>query len=837
MNEKTFLLLEFYRLREEIATFCVSEEGRDEFLRRIPSTNKSEVCRLKRLAADWAREAESENPPPLASWQPVSSIFPLLKAEGAHISAESFARLGEFCRASEALRLWGMSEENSKGGVEDGLSHGADNDEDDGASVREKAAALPDLSEAHSLIFSVIEPDGSFRDLPQLASIRKRIAEIRRGIERRLNALCSDPALVPMLQSFLPALRGGRQALAVKANFRGRIPGIVHEVSQSGQTIYIEPAEVVEAGNDLVTEELRLEREKIEILRNLASKLRAFCPSFKAALDTLIFFDGLSAACRWGKENACTFALDLPLQEPHLSDERGGEPPRLNLVRARHPFLRDKAVPIDISIPEGASVLVITGPNAGGKTVALKTAGLFALTNQCGWPVPAAEGTAFPVFDFIGCDIGDDQSIENSLSTFSARMQNTAEMLKDAGTESLILLDELGSGTDPEEGSALAMAFLDTLAERGSLVIATTHHAAIKHYGFARAGCINASVEFNAETLAPSYKIIMGMPGESRAIDIAERNGIPQEIVSAARSYLSGGGADVSLLIQKLNAKHEEMLKTEEELQRRNADLREVRRELDLRALRVKQKELLLRESEFGRMKSFFLESRKALEKLVREIREGGGAVSKEATLAVKSWAENFESALESEKEAMQAEAAAVEAGESPAGEAASGVPSAAAIAPDMEVLVAPSGARGRVLRRGKKGSWLVETGSLKIPVPESRLKAISPAAGAFAKSGKALPAAMVEFQPAAPSERPAFELRLLGMRRADAEQALIHQLDLCVMSGLHEFSIIHGKGNGVLQEAVAAVLKENPAVAEFHFALPENGGTGKTIVRLAGTG
>ncbi len=803
MNEKTLSILGFNKLKEEIAAFCVSEEGCAEFLCRLPSANTEEVQRLKRLGIDWSREAASENPPPLSSWQPVASLFPLIEAEGAFIPAESIASLGAFCRVSEALRLWGGS--------------GKSGECEDSTSVRTQAAALPDLSEARSAIFSIIDEDGAFRDLPQLASIKKRIAETRRDIEKRMSRLCSDPAITPMLQSFLPALRGGRQVLAVKANFRGRIPGIVHEVSQSGQTIYIEPADVVELGNVLVTEELHLEREKKEILRNLAEKLRGFCPAFKAALKTLILFDGLAAACRWGKENACTFALDLPQGET-ASDE-SGVAFRLNLLRARHPFLREKAVPINISIPEGANALIITGPNAGGKTVALKTAGLFALANQCGWPIPAAEGSSLSVFDYIDCDIGDDQSIESSLSTFSAHMQNTAEILGHSGAESLVLLDELGSGTDPEEGSSLAMAILDALIKKGALVVVTTHHAAIKHYGFAGPTCINASVEFNAETLEPSYKLIMGLPGESRAIDIATRSGIPQEIAAAARSYLSGGGADVAQLIQKLKEKHSEMLCLEEKLKMREADLSEATRELDLRELRLKQEEMQLRESEYGKMHSFFLESRKQLESLVRKIREEGGAVSKETTLAAKAWAENFEAELKAEKDVLQEEAIALNAKEEVA-------KCAVPIEVSMEVLVAPSGMRGKVLRRGKKGNWIVEAGSLKLSVPESSL---SPAPAASGSSSAALPA----FEGEGRAEKPAFELRLLGMRRAEAEQALTRQLDLCAMAGLHEFSVVHGKGGGILQEAVAAVLRMSPAVAEFHFAPPESGGTGKTIVRL----
>ena len=822
MNKKTFIELEFYKLRKEVAAFCASEEGRDELLRRTPSTEREEVCRLKSLALDWSRETEGESPPPLSSWPPVSSIFNLLKAEGAIVSADNCLKLMRFCSISEAMRLWGMRE---------------DIDEASGSSIRKMAAALPNLSEAHSLIFSVIDEEGAFRDLPQLSSIKKRIAETRRAIEKRLSSLCSDPQVAPMLQSFLPALRGGRQVLAVKANFRGRVPGIVHEASQSGQTIYVEPADVVELGNDLVTEEMRLEREKKEVLRGLAKNLSAFCPAFKAALKTLIIFDGLAAACLWGKENECTFALDLPQAGEDAGGERGGAAFRINLAKARHPFLRKKAVPIDISISESASALLITRPNAGGKTVALKTAGLFALANQCGWPVPAAEGTALPVFDFVGCDIGDDQSIEGSLSTFSARMQNTSRLLNSATAKSLILLDELGSGTDPEEGAALAMATLDELAKRGSLVIATTHSSAIKHYGFARASCINASVEFNAETFAPTYRLMLGMPGESRAIDIAERSGIPQAVIAAARSYLAGGGADVAQLIQKLGEKHAEMVNLEEELRQRCASLQKMSEELNEREEKLTQRELELRQEEYGRMRAFFIESRKSLENLVREIREAGGSLSKEETLAVKAWEAAFEARLDGEEQAMRIDLSASQAKEPHSSGEAGGAPSNTAIEAGMEVRIAPSGALGHVLRRGKRGSWLVETGSLKIEVSESRLVALS---GAGAKSGAAPlsggRASQAVLEGNAPLEKPAFELRLLGMRRADAEQALIHQLDLCVMTGFREFSVVHGKGSGVLQEAVAELLKNSPAVEEFYFARPENGGSGKTIVRLRGS-
>lgn len=838
MTEHAFELLDFYRLREEIAAFCVSEEGRDAFLRVLPSSDAAEIEMLKRLAGEWSAACVSERPPDFRTWRPVGACFPALRVKGAALSLEQVAALGGFCRSVQTFRSWAAD-----GG-------GGKKEPPVCPSVSRRADVLPDLSRAGAAVFAVIGPDGGFRDLPRLAAIRDRIAAVRREIEHKTASFFSNPGTAAMLQSLLPALKNGRQVLAVKAQFRGRIRGIVHEVSQSGQTIYVEPEEIVERNNELIAEEFRLSREMTEILRELTASLKEFQDDFAAALEGMLFLDRIAAAARWGVAWRCVFARGLPCPSPSSLETENP----LVIVKGRHPFLREAAVPIDISLPPGARAVIVTGPNAGGKTVALKTVALCALANQCGWPVPASEGTALPVFDYVGCDIGDDQSIDQSLSTFSAHMKNVAEIFENAGARSLILLDELGSGTDPHEGAAIAMAVLDGLIQRGSMLFVTTHHGAIKHYGYTHRGCVNASVEFDVETLAPTYRILMGVPGESRALDVAEKSGVPAEIISGAREYLSDGNADISALIQGLTEKYERLRTLEDKQKKEGAALSEMRRDADLRELRIRQAELLLREKEYRRLEDFFLENRRHLENLVREIREGN--VTKETTVAVKKWGEGFDKKLAAEYEEINREKDALATLESAAdGDALPGaVPVAGMIEPGVEVFISPGGRRGIVVRKDKKDSWIVAAGPVKISVREKALfladkgRAAFPAAkgggraGAVIASGKTrgartalenLPSVTVEIQAAETSERPVFELRLLGFRRAEAEKALIRQLDLAAMNGLQEFSVVHGKGDGILQDAVIAVLKNHPAVADFHFALPEHGGTGKTIVRM----
>ncbi|MDP3179381.1 MAG: Smr/MutS family protein, partial [Spirochaetaceae bacterium] len=511
------------------------------------------------------------------------------------------------------------------------------------------------------------------------------------------------------------------------------------------------------------------------------------------------------------------------------------------LKRARHPLLGKKAVPIDVELPEGTRTLVITGPNTGGKTITLKTIGLLALMNHFGLGVPAAPETGYAVFDEVFADIGDEQSIDQSLSTFSGHMRVIGGIASSAGKKSLVLLDELGSGTDPEEGCAVAMGLLDHFIATGCLTVLTTHHGVLKNYGYTRPGCLNASMDFDAASLSPTYRILMGVPGESRALDVAARNGLPPAIVAGARTYLAEERADVSVLIRGLTEKHRELEDMEAEKRRRLRDAMEEQRKADLGKLRLRQKELELRELGVSELKRLLSESRKTLENLVKEIREG--ELTPEKTRAVKDFLAGFAGAVEAEESRLgelraeaETESAVLRArshGElSPTEGAAAGQGARAAepkvLGEGVPVLILSSRKKGTIIRRGKKGYWLVETDSIRLALPETDLAPL-------AEGPATKPQVQVELAPRGDGGRAvaSFELNLRGFRFVEAIVAVEKQIDAASLQGLSLFQIIHGTGEGVLGKGIHDYLRTHPSVADYHFARPEEGGYGKTIVRL----
>jgi len=868
MNQRTLEVLEYTRVRGEIAGFCMSEEGKAELEARVPSTDQATVGGLKAVSKAWLFALSSENPPPIRGWPPVRGYFARLQVEGASLALDELYALSIFCDAVGKLRAWAESRARSiesgrrdslsfaSVGVSAGTNAGAEtatgtNPRSVDWALVERALALPDLSLVANEIARVVDKSGELRDLPELREIRNGIKRIRQDIESLVGRYLSDDSLRSALQSTLPTLRDGRQVIALRANFKGRVRGIVHEVSQSGQTVYVEPEDVVDRNNDLVTEEHRLSREVARILKELTAKISPFHGELVAALDSMVYLDGVSAGARWGRDHRCSFAHDEPPDSVQDS--------ALQLRQGRHPLLRERAVPIDLVLTPGGRMLIITGPNTGGKTVSLKTVALFALLNQSGWPIPAADPSVFPVFDYVGCDIGDEQSLDQSLSTFSGHMKNVAEILRVATGKSLVLLDELGSGTDPQEGSAIAMSVLDELLARGSIVLVTTHHGILKNYGYTHSSCVNASVDFDQDTLSPTYRILMGVPGESHALDIAARNGLSKEIVDGARSYLKEERADVSALIKGLTAKHEELAQFEDDKRKEERELREKRRKTDLRELSLRQKELELREQGYRRLDRLLSESRSSLENLVREIREG--ELTREKTLQVKAWMSDLEARVSAEREGLlsdrgeaserereisdrhraeEAEDAArgvaspIDARKKESGPRAKPRGAAASprteripdFAPGVDVYIGAAKRRGTLVREEKKGVWTVSTGTLRMAISASELSAV-PVSG----EGKR-PSVEIQTELGG-DETPSFELRLLGMRHDEALKTLERQLDLASMKGLKEFSVVHGKGHGVLQTAVHGMLASYGAVAEYHFARPEDGGTGKTIVTM----
>ena len=836
MNKVALQEIDFYRVRDRVAAYCITGEAKDLFLQREPYTDQKQIELLKNLSREWAKYLSASRKNPVLFWEPVAPLFDVIKAKGTSLVLEQVKALGDFV----------LSVNNIKQCI---TLH---SDELELKNLLEQTQKLPDFTETEKLIFHIITPDGQMRDLPEIAAIRKQIAALNTKIKTILRHYTTDQKLAGVLESSVPVLRNGRQVLAVKASLQNRINGIIIDISQSAQTVYVEPQEVVLCSNELIQKENELIQVINRILAELTKDLQPSIPLFRQAHPVMLLMDQTCAAARWGNENNCCYAV------PAI-----GEPPLL--LKARHPLLGQTAVPIDFYFMDGKRVLIITGPNTGGKTVSLKTFALFSMLNQAGLPVPAAEGTRLAVFKEIFADIGDSQDIDMSLSTFSGHMKNIALAVTGADKHSLVLLDELGSGTDPQEGTAIAMSVLDTLIEKNAFVLVTTHMGILKNYGYTNAKCVNASVEFNTSTLSPSYKLMMGIPGESHAIAIARKSGLPQEVVNHAKNYIATEQADVSSLIKGLNKKHAE-------LDRIQHKARMLQKEVEEKEQRIKEKELSLRrkENELKKghqqeMHDFLIHSRRTLENLVREIREG--ELTREKTVGVKQFISDLqkdvdrldnkieieEEKLAAQEQAFQKETAArkkepgsnkktkrklsnaealkyatpVMAAEVAGSGKAPVEEEPLVFAPGATVTAGATRNEGILIDLARKGVWNVQFGSVKMTVKEKDLKLVR------SGSKQLAPDVSYDLQASTKEERPLFELRLLGMHTEEAIHALEHQIDLCTLHNFPHFSVIHGKGDGILQQAVRDYLSHSPSVQSFDFATPEDGGTGKTYVTL----
>ncbi|HTX74125.1 MAG TPA: endonuclease MutS2, partial [Rectinemataceae bacterium] len=587
-NDHGLKLLDFPRIRDDVAGYCLSQEGRSALLEELPLDDRSAVAELKSATQSVLSLFQQGIEPPQLSFPDISLPARRIAKEGASLELEELYAVGVWAESCAAF-IGFMRPAGS-------------------ATVENLVGRTPDLAQVSRIAFRVVNRDGTLRDLPEIREARERIARVNRDIAALTESYRRDPEVRGMLQSEEPTIRDGRTVLALRANFKSRIRGIIHEVSSTGQTVFLEPEDLVQKNNELIQEEARYRQELARILREATEKLRLESESLETSRLAVASLDGIYARARHARVGGLIVARDL------------GE--GFVLRKARHPLLGRQAVPIDVELPEGTRTLIVTGPNTGGKTVTLKTIGLLALMNQFGLGIPAAPESGFAVFDAVFADIGDEQSIDQSLSTFSGHMRVIGSITVEATGRSLVLLDELGSGTDPEEGCAVAMSLLDCFIARGSLTVLTTHHGILKNYGYTRPGCLNASMDFDALSLSPTYRILMGVPGESRALDVAQSNGLSMDIIAGARRYLDEERADVSELIRGLTEKHRALEDMESDRRKRLREAMEEQRKADLTALRLKQRELELREGGVGELRRLLGESRKRLENLVKELRE-----------------------------------------------------------------------------------------------------------------------------------------------------------------------------------------------------------------------
>ena len=780
MDEHTLRLLEFDAIRSELIGLCASPQGADRIRDRGFETYSEKLKDSLDLSLAFRTALETGTPLPGFDFPDVSAVISMLAKPGSQPDGEELAAVGRHVLSALKLKRFVLKCASD-------------------ARLRQSAQHIPDLTSVSRRIFQVLDTDGNLKEkrIPALAAIRDRIRRYKEEAERHARGMLDDETSRSYWQTNLPTLRDGRLVLPLKAQYKGRVKGIVHELSASGSTVFIEPLEIVEKNNAIVQEEGLYKQEVRRILRELAAELSGRHAELSAMAEAVADLDEVCARARYALIHKCRAA------------EPGGD--AASLRDARHPLLGGSCVPISVSAGGESRVIIVTGPNTGGKTVSLKTIGLMALMNQFGMEIPAAEGSSLPVFDDIFADIGDEQSIEQSLSTFSAHVMNLARIVERSTSRSLVLLDELGAGTDPEEGVALAMAILDHFIDSGAVVLATTHHGILKNYGYTRNGVQNASMGFNRETLEPTYTILMGVPGESHALEIARRRGMPPSVMESASAYLNDERTDVSHLIQNLSERHRKLAQAEEEHRAKETDFREKKRKTDLKELTLRQRELELRRLGLKEMRDFLSSIRKDWEGLRARLDGASGSQSEAGKLfgRLQERIETEEQRIQTEKENLApAEQFEIREG--------------------MEVTVRGAGRRGKVLRKDRGKRWIIETETLRLSLLPSEMQ---PADPAKEKPGERF----VSYSAATSADLPSLEIDLRGLRLEEAIRRLEKQIDSALVHGLSQFGVIHGKGEGILMKAIHEYLGKSRQVKDYWFSSPEEGGFGKTNVVLAG--
>lgn len=657
------------------------------------------------------------------------------------------------------------------------------------------------INSLESAIEEAIGEDGAVLDSasPALADLRRKIRHTHQRVREKLDHLLRNSSQSQYLQENIITIRNDRYVVPVKQEYRNQVPGLVHDQSASGATLFIEPMSVLDLNNDLKKLKGAEEQEINRILLRLSGLVAACSGELKANLALLADLDFIFAKGKLSlKQNA---------YEPLLSDR--GE---IHLKQARHPLLGDRAVPIDLEMKNGLNGIIITGPNTGGKTVSLKIAGLFVLMAQAGLHLPTAERSTVAVFRGVYADIGDEQSIEQSLSTFSSHMVNIVDILKKAGKNNLVLLDELGAGTDPVEGAALAMAIIETLLSKEAKVIVTTHYSELKAYAYNHAHLANASVEFDIDTLRPTYRLLMGVPGRSNAFDIALSLGVDQHVIKKADAYMSKEAKEVNDFLSNLEAGRAETEKAKREAEELKERLLENEREMRLRESALKQKEAALIRQAKEKADALVREKRREAEELLRQIKEVLGEVSaKDREKVMKE--------VKGRKKQIEALAAAAE-------ETNYGGEKISKVAKGDEVYIPRLHKNAVILDIVSKNEVLVQAGIMKVTMDISELRAVE-------NSKEEASYAYQSHLKAAKAKTVKSEINLLGLTADEAQEELGKFLDDATLANLQEVKIIHGLGTGVLKKTVADFLKKDRRVAEQRLGGYYEGGAGVTIATL----
>ena len=784
--ERALKTLEYDKVRQQVATFCTSSIGKSAIDELVPQTDYEKVVQLLEEMDEGLSILRVKGNVPMGG---IFDVRPAARRAqiGGMLSAIELMEVSSTIRASRILRNF-IEDIESEEVIE--IPH-----------FIAKKDSMPVLTGLQHEINNCIDDNGSVLDSASqtLRSIRQSLRAEEAKVRSKLESLTRGSNASKMLSDTLVTIRNDRFVIPVKQEYRHHYGGIVHDQSSSGQTLFIEPDSVVQANNEIHRLKMKEQAEVERILLALSAMVEEVAPDLFNLVKVLGEIDVILAKGKYGQANKCTM--------PKMNNDG-----YIRLVRARHPLLPiETAVANDIEFGKDITAVVITGPNTGGKTVTLKTVGLCTLMAQAGLPVPALDGSELAVFKQLFADIGDEQSIEQSLSTFSSHMVNIVDILKKFDHESLVLFDELGAGTDPQEGAALAISILDEVHGRGARVMATTHYPELKAYGYNRPGVANASVEFDIETLSPTYRLLIGVPGRSNAFEISSRLGLPESIIDRAKSFTGTDRHEVESMIASLEATRRQSEDDAERSRELLIESEDLRKELQEKVLAYEERKEALDKKAKEKARKIVDEAKIEAESIIadlREMRKNADQVVKEHELIEAR--KRLEEATPLENNKVLKKAAQVKA-------------RAQNLVVGDEVKVLSYGQRGTLLEKVSNSEWVVQMGILKMKISDSDLEYIKPEKEPVQRiTGVKNRNSQVKL-----------ELDLRGERFEDAIIRTEKYIDDALLANYGRVSIIHGVGTGALRQGIQTYLKKHKRVKSFRFGEAGEGGFGVTVVEL----
>lgn len=778
--------LEFSRLLAQVARHTHSDASAREVLGLRPFDSGEEIGRRFAQIAELRRLTEQGDTLKMGAFEDVTPLLERARPDGAVLEPQDLAVFTPLFQTIEDVR-------------------GQLGSRDDVLSLKALVAELTGFPDLLNVLVRSVDSEGTILDTasPELLELRTAVRRLDSRIRRRLEDLVQDQAVAIFLQDTFITQRSGRWVIPVRMDSKGQVGGVVHDVSKSGETAFVEPLAIIHLSNELENLIAEQKAEEIRILRRISALLRVRSEQIESQARVIVGLDVLNAVGLF----ADRFGMAVPLiNESGEVFIEGGRHPLLMLAFERLGGGRE-VVPLDIRLGGHDRVMVITGSNAGGKTVAIKTVGLLTAMALSGMPVPASSASSFPLLKRILADIGDEQSIEEDLSTFSAHIGRIASILGKSDGETMVLLDELGTGTDPDEGAAIACAVLSEILQRRSLLFATTHLTDIKGYVHRTAGMVNASMEFDHQTLTPLYRLRVGEPGKSHAIDIARQYGLPERVVEAARVLLGGRRVEFDDLIADLNLKrrqYEETLlaldRERRELKEKNEKSAEILAEAEARRREVIEKAL-------GEASDLVVSTKRRMYDLLEEARKKG----RQKTLEARREAEGILRDLGEKLKELRGQADDI-------------LPLDRVMEGDV-VFIKSLGHDAAVAEVDlRHGRVRVRSGGKEIEVPASDVAARRGGPAVLRSRDEGI---------SVPEKSAGHELMLIGLRVDDALSRIESFLNDASLGGVQEVRIIHGVGKGILMKAVREHLRGHPLIARYRSGTTDEGGAGVTIATL----